>query len=237
MSSDRRTQARRHLCTWAALLALLAAAPLIPGCIAADLFGALAGDRKVPARHELADRPTLVFVEDPDDALGSRSLRHVVAANVGHHLVQKKVLSAEPVSPRRVSQLAEELGSEFDRLAIDEVGRRLGAEQVIHVLIESATLEYHAAMVLRPRARAQVRVIDAVAGRRVFPAVTGFQGPGAPPPGEPVTVQMQHRGSPEDQRRGRDPLLHRALAERLGLQVARLFFDHRLPERGEGIGD
>ena len=235
MKSERGTKARRHAGTKqrVALVALLALLMLMPGCIAADLFGALAGHRNVEARHELADRPTLVFVEDPDDALASGSLRHVVAANVAHHLVVNEVLTDEPISPRRLARLAEELGSGFDALAIDEVGRRLGAEQVIHVLVESASLEYHAPTVLRPRASAQVRVIDAVASRRVFPAVTGFQSPGARPSGESVSVQMEHRSATEDQRRGRDPRLHRELAERLGLEVARLFYDHRLPERGE----
>lgn len=224
----------RHGTRCVALLTLLLAVTLLPGCVLGDLFGVIAGKRDIPARHVLDDRPTVILVEDPGDALGSRTLRHVLASDIGHHLVRNEALSEEPISPRRVAALAAELGADFDRTAIDELGRRLGAEQVIHVLVDSTSLEY-APTVMRPTARAEVKVIDAVEGRRVFPRITGFQGRDAPPPGEPVVVEMHYQGSTGDPGRGRDSVLRRTLTERLAVDIAQLFYEHPEPEPGQSL--
>lgn len=191
----------------------------------AFLASAFTGDKKkVDAVFTLEDRPTLIVVDDPDRRLGSTTLAGVASANTAFHLKRNDVLTSRIVPERDVSNLAAQLGSEFYKIPIDDLGRRLGAEQVIYASVDSVTLQA-APTLYRPLAVVQVKVIDAAEGRRLFPPPPPIAEPGAPSRGRTIQVELRPKGV-NTESQGTDAMMARQLAERVGLEIAQLFYEH-----------
>lgn len=190
----------------------------------------LAGPGKVKAVHRLIDRPTLVLVDDPHKHLDDPSLAGVVASNVAFGLKQNLAISADIVPPQQLGALAAELGKDFALTPIDEIGRRLDAGQVIYILIQQVRLQFSPGM-YRPMAVVQVKVMDCEAATRLFPKPASIPDPTTPSPGYTIAVQMTHRDMGIASR-GMNAIIARQLAESIGRDVSRLFYDWKKPEPG-----
>lgn len=210
---------------------LLACAAAAGGCEGVGLFGQ-AFKPKEKALYPIADRPTLVLVDDPTNALSDPSLNALMAANVGYHLQRERRVT-QLVPPESVYPMASELGKEFATMPVDEVGRRVGAEQVISVLIEGAQIHSQPG-VIRPMIAVRVKLIDARSGRRLFPAAGGADvaDPLRSTRGHPVATQLFYRYG-TDPNRGEVMQAVRRLAAKAGRDVARLFHDYREREPGQ----
>jgi hypothetical protein len=201
---------------------LIGACVLIPGVMAGcAAFGfvakAVSDSTPVPKVHALAEQTTVVFVDDPDHVLPNLTVGSTIAQRITADLQAGKAV-ARLVPPTKIDELrAAEPG--FGKLPVDEVGRRVGADQVVYVQINSFTLGVEDGA-FRPLAEAEVKVIDAVKRARVFP--TGQRG-------HTVTHQLNYRHESADTR-GHTHVLTRQVAERLGRDVAFLFYDHPRPE-------
>ncbi len=188
----------------------------------------IAGPSKVKAKYLLAPRPTLVIVDDPDNMLGDPNNPAVVGANVGFNLKENEVLLPElVVSQDHLSVLAAQMGDRYMATPIDQIGQRLKAEQVIHVRVRSTRMQSDNTY-YQPTAEVEVKVIDALTGKRLFPADDSAN-PKPNAPGEPMTIQLK-RQTLDETRRHALPMLARSLAERVGLEVAGLFYDHVPPD-------
>ena len=216
--------------TQAASFSLLLALLLcLPGCAGFGFLADVATGDQVKAQHTLTPRPTLVLVDDPVEALGDDALRDVIAQEAAHRLAaQGLVTSVVPIEA--VQALRREKGTAFGEMPIDAVGRELGADQVVMVTVRGASLQM-AMGVARPSAAVDVTVIDAHTGQRLFPEPGPLHDPLDPPPGAVLTVR--------DERTDLDPArpdqlrqMARDLARRIGLEVARLFYDHRRAPSG-----
>lgn len=222
-----------RLWTWWTAACVLAAAALgSAGCEAIAFLGAMGGE-KVKAQYKLPNRPTLVMVEDPERHLGNPTLNSVAAANAAFHLKQNQALTAPLIDQAELTALEARLGQEYARTPIDQVGRLLGAEQVVHVQVDSVSMQT-APGVYRPTAIVQVKVIDVADGERLFPEAPRFTNPNAPPPGHRVKAQLSVRSAGTDGR-GTTAVLAQSLAEEIGHTVARLFYDHKKPEPGSTL--
>lgn len=217
---------------WVALVLALGS---LGGCNIIGFFANVAATEQVPARYTLPVRPTLVLVDDPTNALGDPGLSGLIASKVGQDLTARRLVSSV-VDPRRTTELAAQMGPDWLRVPADQVGRQLGAAQVIHVHIVSASLAREPGVFV-PSALVYVKVIDTSTGKRLFPSAdsTEWPEPSTPPElavgarGYPLRVLMSYRVAGE-----RDPQavileLRRSLAERIGRDVARLFYQHPLP--------
>lgn len=215
---------------WLTLCALVAVSALV-GCEGVGILGQAFKPRQ-KALYPIADRPTLVLVDDPTNALGDPSLTGLLAAHVADNLQREKRVT-HFVPPENVYALAGEMGEEFEKVPVDEVGRQLGAEQVINVLVESAQMQAQPGM-LRPVIALRVKLIDARSGRRLFPPPgdTDVDDPARSSRGHPVISQLFYRYGP-DPNRGEVAQAIRRLAARAGRDVARLFHDHREREPGQ----
>ena len=71
--------------------------------------------------------------------------------------------------------------------------------------------------------------LDAHSGARLFPKARDDTPSEARPPGMVLTVQLRHQ-TIDSGRRDAASLLARRLAERIGLEVAQLFYDHAEPD-------
>lgn len=185
----------------------------------------IAGPPKIKAKYVLEPRPTLVIVDDPDNMLGDPNNPAVVGANVVFNLKENEVLLPElVVSQDHLSLLAAQMGDRYMATPIDQIGQRLKAEQVIHVQVRSTRMQSDNTY-YEPTAEVEVKVIDAITGKRLFPADDGSANPNSNAPGEPMTIQLKSQ-TLDETRRHALPMLARSLAERVGLEVAGLFYDH-----------
>ncbi|MCC6681512.1 MAG: hypothetical protein IT445_11480 [Phycisphaeraceae bacterium] len=230
-SGWRMGQRGRSLTIITARCLLLAALLFTSGCGEGYLAHMIHGPDKVPAAYTLADRPTLIVVDDPAGRFQDPNLPAVVAVNIEFNIKQNKALEAPIVPARELADMQSKLGDEYARLPIDELGRRLGAEQVIYALIDDVTLQSTSGM-YRPTALAQVKVIDATTGKRLFPEAPAVIDPNASTRGRNVVAQFRGGTSVGADSQGAAVAMRRELAEMLGRDIARLFFKWKPPEIG-----
>jgi len=210
-------------------LVILTFAIVVAGCAPISYVSTLLIRDTVPAAYELSDRRMLVMVDDPGEQLGSAVLANVVADRITNDLKQGDIVT-QFVPLTELQALADTLGDDYPATPIDLIGRRLGAAQVLYVKVEALELFAEPSM-LRPRARVQVKVIDAERSERLFPAPTGGEALGYD-----LLVEMHHRyGDNADP--GDSALLMREVADRIGRDVGRLFYRYQPNPPGHTLPD
>jgi hypothetical protein len=137
----------------------------LPGVVLHETIGQL----WEPAKYELKKVPTLVLVENyrvPDEMqLDGDQLAH----QIGDEL--KKEAKVDVVDPDKVVPLREEDPTKFHSMTIPEIGKAVGAKQVIYVdLKQSAVTADISQSVVHAEALAQVRVVDVETGSTLWPA-------------------------------------------------------------------
>lgn len=207
------------------LLLMLSALLCLTGCeVVGFVAQGIVGDKSKIA-HKLADVPTVVLVDDPNNQLAGAA--GVLAERVGYDLVEHKVLKAQHVvSSFKVRDLQARLGEGFYKSPIDQIGRELGAEQVIHINVEDAGIVADPGVV-QPTGTVAVKVISVTDAKRVFPAdapsrdMTGVE---MSRRGYPVSVSLKHYMGLQGGETGERTVLARRLADQMGIEVARLFY-------------
>jgi hypothetical protein len=148
----------------------------LPGLAGCSALGAIAyktvGPAAVPAEHALpTTRPTLLLVENyqrgtlqsPSDELAHLVTADLIAHKAGVLINQDELIRFRNDHPE-----------EFAKMKIQEVGRRLGAVEVIYVnLQELSVSSLPASEMLQGRIAASVRVIDVETGKTVWPGIGG----------------------------------------------------------------
>src|SRR5690606_13239482 len=90
-----------------------------------------------------------------------------VAVVMEHELKREKVVS-KFVAMGELHALAERRGRDFGAMSLQDVGRALDAEQVIHIHVEQMDVETEPGA-MRPQAWFRVKVLDVGTGQRMFP--------------------------------------------------------------------
>jgi hypothetical protein len=217
--SGPRLPAVAGLCGCAFMLALLAGCQ-VPAFFAANLLPR----QKIKAAYQLTDQPTVIFVDDRRRALPSAQLVTLIAERAGRDLAERGVIK-EFVPPTLVDDLRHS-EEDFDTWPIDKVGQRVGARQVIYVLIDAFDPGGTSEEVRRPTAVARLKVVDAQTGKRLFPDRIEH--------GVTATLQFKHPPIDESSH-GREAAIARKLAQRLGQDIALQFLDHEAREVGSGF--
>lgn len=222
------SRSNRRRSRYVAAFVAVAAASAITGCAVLGYVGTNLMPEKVKAAYEMEQRPTIVVVDDPSGFLDDRGLVHKIAHGIGRELIDHKALK-QVLPGTALVQMAARLGDEYARLPIDQIGTTLGAQQVLHVNIESVNVS-QMQVILECRAK----VIDAQRGSRLFPP-TGTGGPPASARnGGLVRAEWNYQPVTE-LGAGARAELNRDLARRVSVEVARLFYDHELPKRSEAF--
>jgi hypothetical protein len=204
-----------------ALLAMLGA---LAGCeVVGYPIQVIAGPAKIPAVYELADRPTVILVDDPVGKLPERALANLLADRIGNRLLKARALE-QVIPPTLVQQLRQD-EPDFGNWAIDRVGRTVGAEQVVYVLIQDFQLTEEQ-LVMRPTIAMRIKVVDVSSGRRLFPVNDQM--------GYAIGHELVYEAMSDAPATAKQ-LLARRLIEEAGQRVAKLFYDHKAPEPGEGL--
>lgn len=195
------------------------------------------GPPKHKKQHELAERKTLVLVDDPKLLLGGTDLAWRIGDEVAINLVRAKSLRQSDIVPQnQLNQLLVELGSDYAKMPVDRIGRMLEAQQVIHINIDSVRL-FDDGGVFKPKAQVTVKVIDAVKSRRLFPSPPVHSGPPpkhAAPRGYQIQIEMTYHDN-IDVDPGYPDLVRKRLSHRIARDVGRVFHNWKEPEPGHSI--
>lgn len=205
-------------------LFLGAALSVSAGCDAMGVVAdVIAGPQRIDAVYDLPKVKTVVLVDDPRDLLTSNDLPNRIAGRIGDDLTREKKVS-QVIGPQVLSDLAAK-NPDFGGWALDKVGRQVGADQVIYVVVQSFTLAQNNEM-YEPKAAVTVKVLDVGSSKRLFPLNN--------PDGRAV-VASERPESRDGASPATDAIIARRLADNLAERVGQLFYDHRMPDVGEKL--
>lgn len=223
-----------------ALTCLLAVVATLFGLTACEqgavLVNAIQGPEKVEPLYVLPDVPTLVMVDDPKHLLNNPGLARQIATTAIHYLTFHEALpNATFIDPKELAKLEAQLGDRWSSTPIDEIGRRLGAEQVVYATINSARFHFVDTL-YRPEASIEVKVIRVADGKRIWPEAPALVDPQHMPQGH--LIQMKENYQSRDSRYVGDSTpddLARRLADEAGLRLARLFYQWQRDAPGSSL--
>ncbi|MEM1445908.1 MAG: hypothetical protein AAGF84_07630 [Planctomycetota bacterium] len=200
----------------------------------------------MPAKYELPARTAVLIVEAKTRTAEDQRFARQIAARAQVQLEKNLINPTEDqpaptpstpdetgialISAADVVKFQDRQGDAYYTLAIDRLGRELGADTVIYAKVGNAKLNDQGP-VLQPESRLMVRVIDARTGQRLWPeAAAGLGGPTTAWPVESGGVhQTTSAGELSGTTRDR---AWRALADEAGLDLARLFYTWQRPQPG-----
>lgn len=210
------------------LLVFASALPALSSCnIVAPLALFMAPEPMVEPQYVLEDRPTVVFVDDRRNVVTPTSLRRVIAERVSQDLMVQEVLTTT-ISPVDAVAVARQKDTDESVMSIEEIGRAVGAEQVIYIEM----VEFRDRVdryTPRPQGACAVRVIDVVNKKRLFPADDGSNA------SHPVQVMMQEMGPEAYQSRATRNQVAELLALRIGEDTAKLFYEYNASKIGKNL--
>ncbi len=151
-----------------AAVAVLLGAGALAGCnIAGPALYLLHGPEKIPRVFELdKDRPTVIFIDDRAMNIQRTPTRERIAAAAERALLDHGAVTRIIDSRAAAAVVTNEPRGKL--MAISEIGRKVGAEVVIYVTPDSFALSADG-QTFAPSAQLRVKILDAVADKRVWP--------------------------------------------------------------------
>lgn len=199
--------------TCAVLAALLTGSLVLAGCAApAAIAYKVFGPPPVPARYvPPPTEPMLVLVENPFSGAVAIPEADELSRVIYQDLEEHKV--APQIDPAKVADLRDRSPNMFAKLTIAEIGRMVGAKQVLYVHIDRLDVEIPAASdMVKTRMAATVKVVNTTTAMTMFPQ-SGET--------EPFTHETPHTrveaGTTGSQ-------LKRLLLRQGGMEIARWFY-------------
>lgn len=197
------------------LIVLACGAAVIASCnIGVPVMYALTGPPKIAAQFELdSERPTVVLIDDPANKVPRRELRVTIGQVADSELLRSKTVREGKLISSKSALSAATAGASQAGLSIVDVGRRVSAEVVIYAEVTDWRLVSDGEASISPAAALSVRVVDALRNERIFP----------PEGGQPLVIRLPAESG---FKQGDRNVLDRALAQQVGLELARMFFEH-----------
>jgi hypothetical protein len=147
---------------------LLVLALFAAGCnIVGPIYVLAAGPPKIPAEHQLdRQRSVAVVIDDPDSVVPSLGYRRVMLATVQERLADRAKI--KEVIDSRDTMAVLQRDSAQERMSLVEIGRAIGADQVVWARVEGFDLAARTGE-YRPNAQMRVKVIDVAANEKAWP--------------------------------------------------------------------
>lgn len=210
-------------------LIVLALLPLASCNIVGPAAYLIEGPPTVDPVHDLADVPTIVFVDDRNNVVNPVSLRKRIADQVLEDLMVKKILSqSNALSTLDAMGLAAQRDRANEVLSIEEVGKSVGARQVIYVKMEQFQ-DTPDGFTPRPMASGRVKVIDVEQRKRLFPREDALE------PSHPFQTMTREVDPASYSTRSGRLKIFEALAQETGASVAKLFYKHEARPLGGNL--
>ncbi len=139
------------------------------GCTAAGLAAhKIMGPPAVPAKYVPQSRPLVVLVEDYHRATGltdDELLSRYVEEEIRGHVKKMPVVDSAKVREIRIAK-----PEDFKKMTVAEVGRTVGAEQVVWVAVTERTVEsLLGGESLRGDVAVRVKMVDVKSGQTLWP--------------------------------------------------------------------
>jgi len=212
-----------------AAIIMVIAASIPSGCNIASAVDALTRpDPVVEAQYELLPEPTVILFDDYRSSIVTPvRLRRDIAEEATVVLMENLDFQGM-ISPLDAMRLAQKLDTPEKQAAIHEIGKGVGAEQVIYVTPVRFSIPAIAGTA-DPSAAFRVKVIDVKTKSRVWPdedagGSTGWPVQVAISRDEAMSLSSEGRGATE-----------RALATKSGDEIARLFIDTHYSQHGNRL--
>ena len=208
-----------------AIVVMCATVLLVAGCnylLPASYI--IEGPPKAPAAFELPSKRTVVIVDDKINRMPRVALRVGIGDSVGTHLLENNVVP-ETITTRDAVALIRRMDTASKPVSIQRICESLGAEQVVYVEIDDFNLS-GGREEGGPEAVALVKVLDITNGSRLWPTAGS----------EAVQSSLQDiNPSLITTSAGRREVEDK-LAEKLGEDIAKLFYAHERRELGGRLG-
>ena len=208
-----------------AIVVMCATVLLVAGCnylLPASYI--IEGPPKAPAAFELPSKRTVVIVDDKINRMPRVALRVGIGDSVGTHLLENNVVP-ETITTRDAVALIRRMDTASKPISIQRICESLGAEQVVYVEIDDFNLS-GGRDEGGPEAVALIKVLDITNGSRLWPTAGS----------EAVQSSLQDiNPSLISTSAGRREVEDK-LAEKLGEDIAKLFYAHERRELGGRLG-
>ena len=208
-----------------AIVVMCATVLLVAGCnylLPASYI--IEGPPKAPAAFELPSKRTVVIVDDKINRMPRVALRVGIGDSVGTHLLENNVVP-ETITTRDAVALIRRMDTASKPISIQRICESLGAEQVVYVEIDDFNLS-GGREEGGPEAVALIKVLDITNGSRLWPTAGS----------EAVQSSLQDiNPSLITTSAGRREVEDK-LAEKLGEDIAKLFYAHERRELGGRLG-
>lgn len=191
---------------------------LLTGCnIVGPVVAVASGPPTTPARYELdAKRTHVIFIDDLRSRLPKRSLRDVIAQHAEQEILSRGLLKEQMLISSAAARRVAASESAEAVLPITDIGRRVGADVVIYITIDTFTLSRDGVSAT-PTVVGRMKILDVAENRRIWPGNEE---------GYSVIVQPQHsQGDLPRDLAGRSSM-EIALCKRYGLAIAQTFYKH-----------
>lgn len=184
----------------------------------------LMGPAVVPPRFTPALVPTVVLVEPTRESGGAMPEADELAVTIYSELQAMKV--APMIDPQRLNELRAANPVQFPRWSISEIGRKVGAQQVIYVELRVLTIEAPPGTeVVRLLFEARVKVVQPDTAMTLWPETEEGEPFEFKSPFTRMTAEMSA------------PLLRRQVLRQAGVEVARWFYPYKPETMGEEYKD
>lgn len=138
------------------------------GCIIAGFAASVYGDLPVAAVYSPANVPMLVLVKDTPDPTGMKIEADTVAREIEKQIDRHRI--APLVPEQKVDQFRRTNLSGFSTLPPAEIGRAVGAEQVLYVRIVDSSIDSGTAQdMLKGQMVTVISIIDPKTGKTLWP--------------------------------------------------------------------
>lgn len=172
---------------------------------------------KSEARYIPTTRPMVVFVDSERQAGNAGTIRDTMAALIVDELREHK--AGDVLDVDRLYNLRLAKAKAFRTMKVDEVGKQVGAEQVLFVdLVNAEVIVNSGGQLIKGKAQAFVRVVDVPTGQTLWPTNLNE--------GWPVSVESPYRSGNESSADSMKEEMVRAMSG----AVAKLFYTYDLPD-------
>ena len=215
-----------------ASLAAVGGLAAMGGCnVVAPVATIIAGPPKRDAQFILPKQRTVVFVDDRQGVipLRSRQVRRRIGSSVTDVLnTRDELLPGLMIDSGDAIAMADARDRGAGLMSLGQLGQEIGAEVLIAVRVDAFTLRPGGEP--RPTAQAAVWILDIPGRTRLFPPMDARE------PAVTVTASLD-MGSGQDARNESATIeIFFALADALGVEIAKLFYRHEIKELGGRLG-
>ncbi|USN99355.1 MAG: hypothetical protein H6810_01370 [Phycisphaeraceae bacterium] len=217
-------KARRRIARAAAGIAAacVLAAPLAGCNIVGPIYALAAGPGEVKAAYKLdPDLKTVIFVDDPANKIAQRRIRSEIGVVAQDTLLKKNLVREGSMIDTRSAMAAVAREENGEPMAVTEIGKAVGAEVMIYVLVTSFELSPDG-VDFAPASEVEVKIFDVANEARLWP-----------PAGQPgYRSKFSNPTSNRSMPRSRTDSLKAQtdLAQLTGAGLAQLFYDVERPQ-------